>query len=220
VLALFPNGRHHYSDAEATLLREETYVLSGKGDALVQRRFLKVEDNLRFAWNMYFRGLPIEPELDFGNSGWTAFKNCLGIRHRVTHPKSPEDMEISDTEFKELQEAYMWVHATTWRNVARALLAFRQQDYARLNKVLPSPVLQWLDGRGVIDKRSRTLSPLDLSELSADEGTRKVPLELLESHELICSSDDGIAFTQSCADYVTWRARAGQNSSSDIPRTG
>jgi hypothetical protein len=205
VLALFPGKRGDYSVAEVALLREETYALGRHGEAQVQRRFLRLEENLQFAWRMYFRGLPIKPDLNFADQGWVSFKRCLQIRNRITHPKSREDMQVSDEELEDLSEMHAWIHATTWRNVARAILEYREQEYARLDQELPTFILEWLDARGDIDKRSSSLSPTDLRELSDDEQTRSRALQQLEKHGLICSTELGVSFTVTCADYIKRR---------------
>jgi hypothetical protein len=36
--------------------------------------------------------------LDVGGSGWDCFKKALLVRHRITHLKSAEVLEISDDE--------------------------------------------------------------------------------------------------------------------------
>ncbi len=44
-----------YSRAETALLFEESYQLDERGNAVTRQRFLRVSQNLLFAWRMYFR---------------------------------------------------------------------------------------------------------------------------------------------------------------------
>ena len=50
------SNRDLFTAAETALLREESYAVNAKGEAYVQPRFIKIEDNLVFALRMYLRG--------------------------------------------------------------------------------------------------------------------------------------------------------------------
>jgi hypothetical protein len=45
---------------------------------------------------------------DYGDSGWDAFRKALIVRHRLTHPRGPSDLEISDEEFLSAKTALHW----------------------------------------------------------------------------------------------------------------
>ena len=46
----------------------------------------------------------------FSDNGWKCMRHALGIRHRITHPKEPSDLEISDSEMKTIGEAHRWIY--------------------------------------------------------------------------------------------------------------
>jgi hypothetical protein len=85
------------------LLREESYALTNKGEATVQTRFLRLEDNLRFVWKMFVREWDIDPDIDFASDGWKSFCKSVGVRNRITHPRRVEDLSVSDAEIAQVE---------------------------------------------------------------------------------------------------------------------
>lgn len=116
-----------FSNAEIAILREEAYALNAKGEAYVQPRFLRTEDNLVFALRMYMRDLPAAFEIDRGGRGWQSFIQALSIRHRVTHPRRVADLEISDDEMKHVHGAYAWFNYTVVNNLLNAVTELRRR---------------------------------------------------------------------------------------------
>jgi len=45
-------------------------------------------------------------------SGWDAFMKSVKIRNRITHPKSIEDIRISDADFDAVHDAVEWAHSS------------------------------------------------------------------------------------------------------------
>ena len=45
---------------------------------------------------------------DFSGSGYQSFSKSIKIRHRLMHPKSGADLEISDEEFNDLKAGLIW----------------------------------------------------------------------------------------------------------------
>jgi hypothetical protein len=45
----------------------------------------------------------------FGDAGWLAMKNAHKIRNRISHPKQPTDMEITDDDINCMREAMTWL---------------------------------------------------------------------------------------------------------------
>ena len=45
----------------------------------------------------------------FSHNGWEKMQRALAIRHRITHPKSPEDLEIADDEMDTVRDAHVWL---------------------------------------------------------------------------------------------------------------
>jgi hypothetical protein len=45
----------------------------------------------------------------FSDNGWNQMQASLSMRHRITHPKQVEDLEISDSELENIRGAYRWL---------------------------------------------------------------------------------------------------------------
>ena len=44
----------------------------------------------------------------FGDNGWNAMRQTVKVRHRLTHPKTPLDAEVSEAEIDTLRTAHTW----------------------------------------------------------------------------------------------------------------
>jgi hypothetical protein len=110
-----------FSAAELAMLKEETYSVNDKGEAYAQLKFVRIEDNLLFALRMYLKDLSIVPNIKRDDKGWSAFKKAVGIRNRVTHPRSLNDLLITDDELHEVSVANRWFAFTVVHNLLRAV---------------------------------------------------------------------------------------------------
>jgi hypothetical protein len=52
----------------------------------------------------------IDPEKYFGDNGWNELQKSLIVRHRITHPKQPENLDISDEDLQSVSEGHRWLH--------------------------------------------------------------------------------------------------------------
>ena len=50
----------------------------------------------------------IDPESFFSDNGWNEIQRALRVRHRITHPQKPEDLDVTDSEVYSLREAHRW----------------------------------------------------------------------------------------------------------------
>jgi hypothetical protein len=97
-----------YSTGEMALLREESYGLSRKGELVVQPKFLRLDENFLFTMYHYTVTLDERFAVDVHARGWADFRNSLRVRHRLTHPKSPKDLTVTDAELRSLFSAAEW----------------------------------------------------------------------------------------------------------------
>jgi len=51
----------------------------------------------------------VNPGSWFSDNGWEEFRNALKVRHRVTHPKRVEDLDIADDEMGSVRESHRWL---------------------------------------------------------------------------------------------------------------
>lgn len=111
---------HLFEPGELTLLLEKEHVLTNMGDVRPRPRFLRVDDNLRFAFKAFMRFHGSDDALDTGQ-GWAAFQKAITIRNRVTHPKRIEDLSISDDDVRTIRQAAHWLGVSVLMSVAKAL---------------------------------------------------------------------------------------------------
>lgn len=117
------------------MLREESFSLNGRGKIQIQQKFVPIDANIRFAFSMYGRAIGRAIELNCSGEEWHAFKNALAIRNRIVHPKSADELSITDDELACVRKATNWILATTLLESISSLLALRE-EYDRLKTVL------------------------------------------------------------------------------------
>ncbi len=49
----------------------------------------------------------------FADNGWAELQKALAVRHRITHPKEPEALTITDDEMRSLRAALAWLFNVT-----------------------------------------------------------------------------------------------------------
>lgn len=113
-VALHTQGGYYqavFSLAEKTFLEEARYLLKDNGNTNTKYdNFINIEKNLRFAYLMITKGysLSITLDIDNGDNGWNQFKNAIRIRNQLTHPKSINDLNVSDQDVKNLLGTISW----------------------------------------------------------------------------------------------------------------
>ncbi|HKB04957.1 MAG TPA: hypothetical protein VKD90_22220 [Gemmataceae bacterium] len=108
ILIWIAKGNKRYTFEEIALQKEETYALDRRARPTVQAKFLPTDDNFRFAVNLYTRDYEPKHILDVGDNGGNQFQQALHIRNRITHPKSPKLLDVSDEEMRVVEGAYGW----------------------------------------------------------------------------------------------------------------
>lgn len=103
------------SDGELAMLKEKGYSIDSKGKAQSKPLYPKITDNFLFAVKMHARVKSLGYSLDTSTKGWNNFQLSLKMRHRITHPKSPKELTISDKEFETVVRGFYWVCAEIWK---------------------------------------------------------------------------------------------------------
>jgi hypothetical protein len=96
-----------FSVAEVALLNEAAYGLDQKGHPVASQAHLPFLANLRFTFAAAAK-LGGDFSLHVDGQGWQALQRALGVRHRLMHPKSLRDLQISDREVDETFTAFQW----------------------------------------------------------------------------------------------------------------
>ena len=96
-----------FTAGEESLLFEETYEVDDDGEIRILQRFIPLLRNIRVTVRILQRVRPGYTP-DFSNHGWAAFRKSLAVRNRLTHPKSYNDLQVSDDELTNALAAFHW----------------------------------------------------------------------------------------------------------------
>lgn len=133
--------RNLYTPAEMAVLREENYYLSSDGEVSIRPNYPSFEDNIKFTLRMFCREVP-SAVLSFDGQGWGDLKKAIQVRHRITHPKRPEALKISNEELRVASRAYVWFTRTVILNMAVLLHRLHDTIEDLVGKGLPQEVDQ------------------------------------------------------------------------------
>lgn len=113
-------GNVSFSEGEIALLKEEQYDLDQSGAVKVQKKFLRLADNIKFGVKAYAKAAGIRYVLPTDNNDWQAFLNSIKVRNRITHPKKSTELIITDEELRELIQAFKFTLDNS-KNIQRLL---------------------------------------------------------------------------------------------------
>jgi hypothetical protein len=101
-----------FTEEEVVLLRDAQAELSSNGTPRTQTKFLRLSANVRFSFDAIARAFGVNCPLDVEGPGWQAFLAALDVRHRLTHPKTVEDLDVSETDLANAITAIKWYFAS------------------------------------------------------------------------------------------------------------
>lgn len=113
ILLLWHNHNQiELSNEEIYILKEKSIEIDSSGTIKTKERFHSFESLFRFTYLTYAKHFKKEYLLKqlFSDIRYCIFKEAIGIRNRITHPKDPRSILISQTEFKKICEAHDWYH--------------------------------------------------------------------------------------------------------------
>jgi len=101
------------SIGEKNLLEEVEYYLNNKGELWENKKHLKPEYNLKFAFKMYAKAWKADDfKLEISTQGWEHYKKSKEVRNRITHPKNSSDLIIKDKEIEDTFKALDWFYGS------------------------------------------------------------------------------------------------------------
>lgn len=133
-------GIAQLDDGQRSILKEETYDLKENGSVKSRPLFTKTDQSLRFCINLINDAVNAGYELDLGEDNrWNSFKQAIGIRNRLMHPRSSDELEVTDDEVSVVRDAIAWfreVYGDFAEAVAKGLAkyvaaALQDQDLRR-----------------------------------------------------------------------------------------
>lgn len=124
------NGRINVTDIY--LLSDETYRISNNGKIEPEVQRVPFINRVAFTIRMFakYANVPLEV---FGESGWEQFKKATGVRNRLTHPKSMEDLTITDEDLRVFHIGRDWFYG----NVVDVI---QRTNILKSDAPLPPPV--------------------------------------------------------------------------------
>jgi hypothetical protein len=130
--------------AEAAVLLDESYILTrdGKVESKLQRHALTNKLRFTLATGDRVFGTPLGVRYD--DQGWKAFRHCLDLRNRLTHPTTSDDLFVSDVDLEEMEGATVWFRdayqaflRAASEAIGRGAVALRTQENVATMKAAP-----------------------------------------------------------------------------------
>ena len=100
------------SPEEIYLLKEKSIEFDQNGHIKTKDRYYNAESFFKFTYITYSKHLNKESLYKnlMEDDRYRCFKDALKIRNRITHPKGPKSIIISNIEFDEICKAHDWYH--------------------------------------------------------------------------------------------------------------
>ncbi|WPL17828.1 hypothetical protein Thiowin_02870 [Thiorhodovibrio winogradskyi] len=83
--------QHHF-------IFEADFDLNDKGEVVQKPAKIPLAKNIRFAFSVFAQANGIKPTLDVGSEWWSKLQESIRVRDRLTHPRSPSDLDVSPSE--------------------------------------------------------------------------------------------------------------------------
>jgi metal-sulfur cluster biosynthetic enzyme len=110
ILKRHESSKSDLSMADVAMLKEETYSLKNSGKPHIRPQYVGTKENLKFVVRKIREVYDTEVDLEW-NEAWQSFTNAIKIRNRITHPKSVDELTISDHERNNVRKAFGWYNA-------------------------------------------------------------------------------------------------------------
>jgi len=122
------------SAEEEHVLQEKSYFVNDRGKIVSQQRYLPTSATIRLASHIAARANP-RLAIDFETEAWNRFNLSMRVRNRITHPKSIEDMKVSDSDLENCLIGFYWLLESVLSGMEASIHAMR--DYkSDLSQVL------------------------------------------------------------------------------------
>jgi len=93
---------------ELSLLHESSYSINDNNSITSHAKFLPILKNLPFTVKCYAKAHNSNFSLLVNKDGWYSFRYAVKIRNRITHPKNPDNLTITDDDLIKIGEATAW----------------------------------------------------------------------------------------------------------------
>ncbi len=93
---------------ELLLLEEKIPEITSKGECRMQTKYINLKDNLTFVSHVIKRLHGFTLQLGKDATHWEQFEKTIKVRNRITHPKDPNDLWVSDEDLKNIRAVSSW----------------------------------------------------------------------------------------------------------------
>jgi uncharacterized membrane protein YecN with MAPEG domain len=104
------NGLGKLTAHEYAAMAEESYSVDDRGNVSSIPRFLPITTAIRLVVQVVQRYRP-SYKVDFSHAGWSNLKSAVEVRNRLVHPKTLEDLAVTDSEIRKTISGFCWVLA-------------------------------------------------------------------------------------------------------------
>ncbi len=109
-VALLEGACHCYLDLCAVMLECGDVDVSKAEECLIlDRRDKGTPGRIKLALRLVHRLFATGRTPDFGGSGWIKAQEALDKRHHLMHPKHPQDLDITETEWDRIYQGINWL---------------------------------------------------------------------------------------------------------------
>ena len=87
---------------------DKSYKIDTNGDVVIEKLRISFKDRLLFSVKLFFEATDktVNPKTI---PGWEALQQAIKIRDRLTHPKTLEDLKVSEDDYSKVKETNGWV---------------------------------------------------------------------------------------------------------------
>lgn len=181
------------NESEKALLKEEDYEISEKGMVRVRPYFGKFLPTFRFVVAMFIKANCLQTAIDYSTGGWDALQKAIKIRNRLTHPRVPIDLEVTDDELDIVAAAYEFQRGIFLKlledNLDRVQQKIRDSEshlqdtkirMAEIEIVIETGLGEIEEKKAEFDAISLQLESEDLSEAERDRLSKELQNKLAE----------------------------------------
>ncbi len=93
---------------EIIALKEIEVVVESNGELKERPKYTPAKNSLVLAFIAISKQHEADFTLNKGDNGWRCYCDSIKIRDRLMHPKSPQDLKISDSELQIVDTAHSW----------------------------------------------------------------------------------------------------------------
>ena len=94
---------------ELVLLSEKIYHIDKNGNAKSIDKFSPTKNTFLFIYNTLFRYTHNSYRIDKKDKYWSFFITILKARNRLMHPKTIDDLNVTDIELKQAKDLLFWI---------------------------------------------------------------------------------------------------------------